>query len=263
MSILRRRAMMQPPDLGYVRDGLILHLDGIYNTYAGHDPSATEWYDLSGSGNSAEVVDGVWSDNSLIPNGSCISRLPFKNLNFGFEIIVKYINGVTSSFINPIDSNNNPVGVSGLTLFTDNLLRIGYSTGNSPGSYIETGIDKTEASARPYYYAGFFEEGTGSSNRQLSVYVDGAFVGEGVRGIMSDQTAVRTSFGRDMRWGGFGGANEIYMVRIYNRALTADEVAHNYTIDAARFGLESAGGGNNTLIIITFYAISLCDEVAA
>lgn len=30
---------------------------------------------------------------------------------------------------------------------------------------------------------------------------------------------------------------EIYHVRAYSRALTADEIAHNYAIDKARFNL--------------------------
>ena len=34
-----------------------------------------------------------------------------------------------------------------------------------------------------------------------------------------------------------GGAFNIYSLRVYNRPLTAEEIAHNYTVDKARFNL--------------------------
>ena len=35
---------------------------------------------------------------------------------------------------------------------------------------------------------------------------------------------------------GYAAPGRYYCVRVYNRELTAEEVAHNYAIDKARFG---------------------------
>ena len=236
MSVLRRRAMMRPPDFGYVRDGLLLHLDGIYNTWGGHDPGATEWYDLSGSGNSAEVVDGMWSASSLTPNGSCVVEMAGKN-TYSYEIICRYINGSTDSLIGIMDENSNRIGLAPIGRFNDDSIRVGFASGNTSGSYVETGLTIQALAVRPHSIVGAFEGPAASASRTLSVYVDGGLIETASRSVISDQNAAKINIGRDLRWGGFGGANEVFAVRVYGRALTAGEVAHNYAIDKRRFGL--------------------------
>ena len=238
MSVLRRRAMMRPPDFGYVRDGLLLHLDGIYNTWGGHDPSATEWYDLSGSGNSAEVVDGVWSASSLTPNGSCVTNLK-PSPNYSYEIVIRYVNGNAYSFIASMQENGT---VTGSPFSMDGYSRIlaqfnsVYELANS----VDTGLQVDTEWTAPQSTACIFAGGTSVGNRLISTYANGNFVDAQIKGIYGTSIVdemVKFSIGRDLRWGGFGGANEVFAVRVYDRALTAGEVARNYAIDKRRFGL--------------------------
>ena len=62
-----------------------------------------------------------------------------------------------------------------------------------------------------------------------------------VNGTMQTQTTTIATWGvdsnNDVVFGGYYSGCNIYCVRGYSRALTADEIAANYAIDKARFGL--------------------------
>ena len=49
-------SLTPPPPTGYVTNGLIVHLDAMWNTVNGRNPSAAIWSDLSGNGNNFTLV---------------------------------------------------------------------------------------------------------------------------------------------------------------------------------------------------------------
>ena len=56
---------------GYMKDGLVLELDGIYNTKYGYNDKANDWYDLTGRENDAKLTVGTaaWNDKALDLDG--------------------------------------------------------------------------------------------------------------------------------------------------------------------------------------------------
>ena len=58
----------------YVTDGLVLHLDGIYNAGIGtHDAAATKWVDLAAGMEERDLTGVTWVDNGILVNDSAIS----------------------------------------------------------------------------------------------------------------------------------------------------------------------------------------------
>ena len=230
MSVMRRRMMMAPPRMGYVQEGLVLHLDGIYNTPTGHDPNAQTWYDLSGH-NVAVDVDAlaVWeSDGLYIASGGAATRdlKPFsaKPLTIEFALFKKSV--VRDGYIVTTDS--------------DSAI---YMVLNPNRSGDTRGVAYYRAAA-PVYSSGDAEEtgmiyvsGVTSDANQIALYKSGDLARQMTRSDMyiSDGNLVigaSETAGRDT----FADA-AIKSVRVYDRDLTADEVARNYAIDKRRFGL--------------------------
>ena len=219
----------------YVNDGLIFQLDGITNTLSGHSNETTTWYDLSGNGKHCTIYNCTINSDNIGFNGSnsrvILPTNVFDNLGnvSTFEIVAK------------VDKSR------GIILGDKNTYDRGFFV------YDNVFYPHTFCSGR-------------SANGYTSVYPNFSFGNKNLYTIIYNLPNVNAIYTNNMAaqksnkteywahdtynvlgtryYGGFtenGGAafqGSIYAIRVYNRALTADEMKQNYLVDKERFGIQ-------------------------
>lgn len=241
MQTLEFTENTESPD-DYVKNGLILHLDGINNTGNGHSSISTVWSDLSGNNNGIlksfnNTQDSGWLDNCLLFDG-IDDYVDLGNLNYNnltVEIVMKF--------------KTLPTGGNGYFLLIGNFQAAGYGIeyvtankypvfkvySNENKDYVSIGANQIFEANKMYSISGSF------SGKTLSISTNGAILSKDLNGtIKSSPTHV------------FIGANPnisnlpeegkmvnfyVYSVRIYNRVLMEEEILNNYNVDKARFGI--------------------------
>jgi hypothetical protein len=226
----------------YIQDGLVAMWDGIENAGWGvHDASATVWKDLSGEWGDATQISSraVWTDNALsgtsgngylargtgdsktsddIVTFECVFLSPEDQQQRIFcprtvkkQKIVQYLGTAGNNSIRVFA----PYGPSNLA----SAPNLGRTKGiRLTASLIYDDENTTNAKASFKNGAQIYEE------REYGC-VAGGVSGWFDIGGRADGHA----------WTTFCG--EINCLRIYDRELTAEEIAHNYEIDKARFEL--------------------------
>lgn len=227
MLINLRNALMTgkrtPTAKDYVQSGLIAMWDGIENAGWGtHDASATVWVDLSGNGNDLELKNTAHFDtNSLVSaNRDYLSAVLAKSLPYDtIEVCGFWDNSRNASalvcFGNSIDDER-------MMSITKNAIQIynggyqlrysGLINPKSTWSGVHSGDSHTP------YTNGVLAAGTYSTNEWGNR--------TGTFGLSGSSNYSRWNF-----------VGNYYNIRLYSRALTADEIARNYIIDKARFNL--------------------------
>lgn len=228
----------------YVTDGLVAMWDGEWNAGPGvHDPTATVWKEIV-TGADCELTgsletDYTWAGDSFVKlheskgrfifdaTSSC--QTAFRNASFTVE-------ATTSQ---PVDTANwqaqilNICQTSQLSTYSVGIFarwrRENNGTmGNLSGAKYPSGSGVTLASADALAtFSCSYNQG------QFISYLDGEQKSTG------SATPDSTIEGVHVRLGSVNYAfrGHYHNLRIYNRALTADEIARNYAIDKARFGL--------------------------
>ena len=224
-----------PSAKSYVQDGLIAMWDGIENAaWGAHDPSATVWKDLVGGYDvSNSYSDMTWTDDGY--------SFGSKNGNFFYR-------SSATEILNTVKSK----------LFTMEVVRSSYSPISNTG-FISLGANSNRNIMifDSYKVIDNICIFLGNINRTAGITVPNlsfarTFVGN-LSSILiyTDSTGgISVSFGEISN-----NDSELYIgrisypigntvcngivnaVRFYSRALTEDEIAHNYAIDKARFGL--------------------------
>lgn len=217
----------------YIKSGLLLYLDGIDNTRNGHDGESTIWEDLSGNRNDGTLANfnntstSGWASN-------CIN----------FDSIDDMISVPESSTTNPVaqtievvlkcngDSSNS---VDGRQIFF--VKWYGYT--------MELNSDKTISYGRKngylvtkssINYSRIYNITAENDGNKSKIYINNTYNNEqdAVPVAYSDMNLITIGSYNKSRY--FNGS--IYAIRMYNRALTDEEIDHNYQIDKARFGIE-------------------------
>lgn len=264
---MRRRLLMSggegaPSAKSYVQDGLVCLWDGIENVgYGVHDGAATGWVDLVGglsiplcrdaffTGDSLQIlVSDDWASASSPAGNYCSvvsnTEVP-QDLKDAFattdSTTVEGVWRIANKETNP---HNNPEKVGTVFAPTESdFTSIGYLRYGTP-HYI---------TFNPTGHTGYVPS-EDETVAQSSVFVNG---GESVGYLDGAQKLKRSgekynnrifsSVYRPLVLGGdsyYKNQNFkhviVHSIRLYNRALTPGEVAANYAIDAARFGI---GGG--------------------
>ena len=228
---------------GIVTDGLVLNLD------AGFTPSypknGTTWYDVSLSGNNGTLINGPTfstdGGGSIVFDGvDDYSRIEFNTLfngsssdSFSIEIIFK-----RNSLVYGNADSLYQMGTGGLT----NARIYFWFDNNSNGSmsinyYTQSGVlngDRyvvldSQLDDLNYHHA---VQIVNKETSLMTGYWDGINKGSG--GIISNSFTSDVYF--DIAGPNYCDAT-IGIVRIYNRALTSDEVLQNYNAQKGRFGL--------------------------
>lgn len=232
MSVMRRRLMMAPPRLGYIQDGLLLHLDGIWNTRRGHAPAAAVWEDMSGNGWDAALHGTVqWMPDGADFAGNS-AQAP---IYFDSALALQDDHSYTVEVVAEVGS-----GTGALYGYYNNAF-YGISLGSNNRVAIFT---KTETN---YVYVGWLTLEPGLRtvvNRQaveeltLTGFVDGESVGTKSFDSSRHGSFVRVGANSPTGAGSYQPyTGRLHALRIYDRALTNEEIKHNHSIDKRRFGL--------------------------
>ena len=221
-------ASLGGPDI--VTNGLVLQLDAA-NTKSYVSGSAT-WRDLSGNGNTGIFLPGSSSFNPSNNNAistMCTSSLSFASSNNTSQIIWFYYNGGSVASV-----------LCGLT-------EGGYNS-SGIGLYINNGTNGSTAGNRVsvIYPGSAFnaiapQAGTLASNAwtQLVLIRDSTttFLYQNAALVGSTSATPRTGTVLSSIFAVAPSVGSIGSFQIYNRALTASEVAQNYNATKARFNL--------------------------
>ncbi|MEG0872718.1 MAG: hypothetical protein RSE00_01875 [Clostridia bacterium] len=211
----------------YIKDGLILHWDAIKNTGTTHDNKSLIWKDLSGNGNDG-IITGItdtfgsgWSDNKISLDG--IDDVIYKYMNISgsnacIEIVASYYSG---SYIARSDANYR-------TYFQGNNA---YIKGEPPISVVDSKIVDQNPHSRVLQWR------TKNNELYLDVYSDSKKIGDSVK-FTNNNNGTYFSLGSYKPVPDQLAKIDVYSVRIYNRALSDEEVNMNYTVDAKRYGIK-------------------------
>lgn len=207
----------------YVNDGLIAMWDGIENAGWGqHNSSATTWKDLIGTNDLDTMNSNTFGDNCAL----------ITDARLGIGSSDKHIDLYTGTVEMVCEAA--PMGrASFLRLGNTNSssYSLGISYTNNPGSVSGIGGNITTTGAT-----------FSTSQRHFAATYDGTTYLMYVDGVPATINATSFRTYGNITIGGVGGRTyslngKVYSVRVYNRVLTAQEIAANYAIDKARFNL--------------------------
>ena len=247
----------------YITDGLVAQLDGEWNVEGGvHDPSATTWVDLV-NGIPLTIVNGAFTNNSIVLTGGNIysqsipaitqaiasgeatieyggvfrprEGISYSNESTGFKIGGFHSSAWTSSsgytqgatFWSKNNANSSSYGN---TYPTQYETRWGWDDSMSyhvAPSSIRAGAQQGGIGQRACTVQMVISSGIGNS------YVDTVFFNS----AMVNTAATYKNSGFTLGSYTARSNMEYYFFRVYSRALTAAEIAANYAVDKARFGL--------------------------
>lgn len=226
----------------YVQDGLVVHLDGIRNVGANraHDSSAKHWENLANPTNPAAITSNAssgWRDDGYYfawNSSTSYARLMYP---------APAMTSATFEFAIDGDKGAQKLLAWGCTFFSGtNDQRVCTSENN--GKIIFKADQWTGSSSyRPtiggwsWKQASFTIGSSGDGN--FKSYDSGTFKDSKSAGTTGEKTIPETQWMVGSRIGQTSDTMQFTGVmksfRVYNRALTADEVAANAAIDAARF----------------------------
>lgn len=197
----------------YVTDGLVAQYDGEWNAGGGvHDAAATVWKDLAGN---CDAVDSrmVFGEKSVnigyIDSSTQLSGFPEITGNRTVRIVAKRVGGTFGQF-----------GVG----FRDSYYWYFDNAGNGYGVRGKNGAQRL---------TGIFAD---TSVFSVCVTIDGSaqtFYINGTQVSSNSSSQPTWDISPRIQW----RFADFYNIAVYNRALTADEIAGNYAIDKERFNL--------------------------
>lgn len=217
----------------YIQDGLIAMYDGKNNTGLGHDDTSKVWVDLSGNGHDGTIIGDInWNDDSLSFNGTTnavnLGRIDLQDITMEIIVLDEGVN--TDDDVTYVANYEN--GGYGLEKMGKKLAMTIFV--NSKYQYLY--LPNAFVANKKYSLSGSY------SGNKLKLYE---------LGILQNQSDLSGSLGMPqndtvmMIGANPGGTSpvsdflkgKVYSVRIYNRALSEEEVKQNYTVDKVRFGL--------------------------
>lgn len=248
MLINLRNALMTgkrlPTAKDYVQSGLVAMWDGIENAGWGvHDANATVWTELVGL--PFVSCNLPMRDHTILDNGVlCESHLPMaKRPADPYAFMAAISEGYTMQLAVSMSNENMSGGFAGLNangfyfsaavdsygqllIFSTYTPKIYSAVRNIPQFTTLSIVADSVDNYTDYLYGNT----VWFSTQSFSIFsADNTYypaIGINSSGRVSDTYAV-----------GVGNGVIYHSFRIYSRALTADEIARNYKIDKARFGL--------------------------
>lgn len=223
----------------YVTNGLVWHIDGEWNAGGGsHDSAATSWTDLSGNGyDITGLLASGWSDKSYHQSAyNSNSSVTFPKVAAAYlsqNITIEYVvDRTTYGTQTPIQNLIYTSGVqdAGSAGSFNSSIFASFRSGTSA-----THQDSMQLSDIRRRFAVSFRL-NGLSSAQL-VYNGGSAPSGTFKRSGWQAAAAETQHPFNSSSSSFWRGGEIHAIRIYNRQLTAAEIAANYAVDKARFNL--------------------------
>ena len=219
MSLLLRRPLLvqassEDPINQYVTSGLVIWLDGIKNTRNGRNTSSTKWEDLSGNGYDCTYYSSkTLGDNYCIPNGGmAIAKSLTISDSYTMEIVLKSI---------PNSDSTQMIAAQGSsarhTMWISKPGNVVFGAGSNNAYNIPYGDLVSEVNTCV---------STGYLNGSAYTFT----VGGG-----SWSSAAKTRLFAYTSNTNYKTISRIYALRVYNRALSANEILQNYNADKIRF----------------------------
>jgi len=205
-------AYRDPTAASYVREGLIAQWDGLENVGLGlpHDAQANVWKDLVGTNDMAVVSPrGVFTENALNCTSSSSSYAAGSGATYSDLVTVEVVcDGIVSS--------------EGFAL------------------YAGTSVKSVIVCPNRIFWAGdqyyrFSRAQTTLARVNTTCYAEGLPVERVGNNDSWGNRGTLLSFGAPAGKDDYRYYGRIYAVRLYNRALTQDELVYNYAIDSRRF----------------------------
>lgn len=236
--MLAMRQIMLGPKNGagwqnpYVTDGLVAMWDGEWNAGVGvHDAAATVWKDIAGANDLIIASDNTWSEKCL----NRINRSQSSAYNSTsitgvktFEFVIGIDNPSSTSWAYPITlgtSVDNPENRI-IQLWARGVNSIQGRLGQDGFSLPE--LDNTSPTILAVQFT------YGSDNLANLCMVNGTQRASIDR---RDQSAGYTGGVNLVYNANYQNTQRYYTIRVYNRALTAEQIAQNYARDKERFDL--------------------------
>ncbi len=205
----------------YISTDLALLYDGINNSSTGHNASATSWYDLSGNSNNGTITGATFGANYLSFDGTDdFVQLP--NLTSALPKTYEFIFLTSSITTNQIIFGD----------FTNKISFGVYSQGYITSIATSRVLFQKNQSSNTIYAVSLTANSASSkilkiNNNEISALSSSSYW---------TWTDSNSYIGKRASGTYFSG--KMYAFRVYNRALTADEIKSNYETDKMRFGLQ-------------------------
>lgn len=220
----------------YIQNGLIVHLDAINNTGQGHSNDTNIWKDLSGNNNDATLYNNpTWNSNALVLNGETnYAKIEnTKNLDISNKTTWEATINIVS--LNGIKENNNIEILSNKE--TNKGKSISYSKDEYfyNSFYIGNNIEEIKPPTKQnmnitYTITSVYD------NNKIKLYINGELIEEKTVTSPTNSTLPITLGTNPSLEETNSYANIKYQnIRIYNRALTSDEILKNYQVDTTRY----------------------------
>ncbi len=223
----------------YVQNNLVLHYDAINNTGSGHSSDTTTWKDLSGNNNDGTLqgfsfdINNGWTSNSLKINGknfvtaSNAELTNFTSSDFTIEVVFKNIGNYSS--YNPLIVSNGWYQTYGYYVQFRGDGRVSINT-NQSGTSQDLYTSQNKIISNKNIAVTFVRKGT-----NMKVYVNGILDGQ-VNNIVDPATSTTPyTINANKNWNG-----ELMNTRVYNRALTEQEITDNFNLDKIRYNIKEA-----------------------
>jgi len=211
-----------------IQSGLVLHLDArIFNTVSG-----TTWFDLSGKGYHGTLTNGP-TFNSTNQGG-----IVFDGTNDYVNLVYSIITGTGNFTINQwVQSTSDNIGGCTFGNYNAGNLEIFFGTNyigmwlNNNSTYLGTSpysVTLPEFTTSPVMIT------AGRSGTTTFFYINGILKKQGsssaVIGTGNFRIGTNTTTTEQFK-------GTVYTTQIYNRALTQEEITHNYNLTKYRYGL--------------------------
>lgn len=221
-------------ELGYVTDGIVLHYDGVLNTKMGHNANSSVWNDLSGNENDGILKNfnlnntNNWKSNSLYINGknwvesSKKNLTSFTNSDFTINIVFKSYGIYTG----PCILGTGQWKKSGFYIQfreNDNMAMNVNQSGDSQGLWLTNEIITSNTQSLTYVRSG----------NKLRSYYNNKNISNSTNVVDLEEAQYPLRINMNVS----DIEVEIMSVKVYNVALTTEELTKNYKIDKSRFNI--------------------------
>ncbi|MBR6033986.1 MAG: hypothetical protein IKP28_04545 [Clostridia bacterium] len=217
---------------GYSYLGLQIHYDGVNNAGNGHSNSPQHrtanvagWVDISGNGNDAKIT-GIttpnWKTDCLETNKVESIETPFTlNSTYTIEVV---ITPLAMFNYNTIWDNTSNANIDELWIYSNSTLGLRASSGTN----ISYGTKKLTLQKTAMLTAVLDIE-----NAIGKLYINGERVENNTSANLVNTSGGLLSF-NGKNSGNTKGKNNYYNIKVYNRALTDDEIEQNYKVNKQR-----------------------------
>ena len=223
----------------YVQDGLEMNLDGIE-----HGTESSIWLDSSGKGNNGTINgNATFSNNSLSLDGTDdyveLGNYNYPNLTIETVFDMK---GNTSTTYK--DILYNLYGNCGYEFsVSSNYIKFGYYLNSSTS--LKSLLTSLSKAKNKIYYAMTFD-GTAFKTYMNGILIKNIAVSGGIKYDENNISNVILGAGKNGEVLQKFFKGNVYSARIYNKALTEEEIIKNYNIDEKRYNITNKKLTSNT-----------------